>query len=379
MKRLWRRFRQAVVELGERAFGGGLGIVAILLTIVLLYTVICAVRFKETDGDEIGYPQQVLAGVEYQANPGSPLPEGGAASTSTTSGTSEGPCAPSYTVRMLTHILDVLVNENLWIPGDPQFKTGWFGLVSFEDGPIFDNEASFQLGALRAVRRVSVELVDLLGRARGTSGVDEDLAAARGALFVDERAWRINPFDSKLPFIATPARVAYREATGHLQSYDARLGACEALFDSRSDNLFLLLDRIANDIGGMTDTLARRSKGQRWSVAEKKMVPGEGNDWGLLDFQADNLFHVAHGQMWAYHGILQALRVDFGNTDRQSNLGQVWDRLERHIAETAALDPLIVSNGREDSVFQPDHLSIMAVNMLRARANLTELREILNR
>jgi hypothetical protein len=53
--------------------------------------------------------------------------------------------------------------------------------------------------------------------------------------------------------------------------------------------------------------------------------------------------------------------------------------MEGHIAESAALSPVIVSNGAEDSLFFPAHLSAMAVNMLRARANMTELREILNR
>jgi hypothetical protein len=41
------------------------------------------------------------------------------------------------------------------------------------------------------------------------------------------------------------------------------------------------------------------------------------------------------------------------------------------------MKPLIVSNGAEDSLFTPDHLSLLAANMLRAHANLQELREII--
>ena len=63
----------------------------------------------------------------------------------------------------------------------------------------------------------------------------------------------------------------------------------------------------------------------------------------------------------------------------QGPLADVWDRMEARVAETAALSPLIVSNGREDGFMMPDHLSAMAENVLRARANLVELREILNR
>jgi hypothetical protein len=382
-----RRFKHRIVQLfrrerdGEETKSGTIRPAELLrvslgvfVVIFVIYTLFLAARFGETDGDDLGYPQRVLGDASYVANPGAPLPASEAAPDA------EGEtCAPSWTVRTLIRILETLVEDNLWIPGDPQYKLGWFGLASFESGPFFDNEASFQLGALRSARRISVELVDLLGRARGTSGVDDDLAAARGALHWNERAWRVNPFEPDVPFLATPAAKSYRTAIERLRDYDRRLTACDALFDSRNDNLFLVFDRIANDIGSMTDTLATRSKGQRWSTKQHRMVEGEGNDRGIFDFRADDLFHVAHGQMWAYHGVLQALRLDFGATVEQNNLHQVWDRLERHVAETAALDPVIVSNGREDSVFQPDHLSIMSVNMLRARANLVELREVLNR
>ena len=53
--------------------------------------------------------------------------------------------------------------------------------------------------------------------------------------------------------------------------------------------------------------------------------------------------------------------------------------MEARIAETASLSPLIVSNGREDGFMMPDHLSAMAENVLRARANIVELRDILAR
>jgi hypothetical protein len=43
------------------------------------------------------------------------------------------------------------------------------------------------------------------------------------------------------------------------------------------------------------------------------------------------------------------------------------------------LSPTIVSNGREDGMSMRDHLTVMAENVLRARANLTELRDVLKR
>lgn len=332
----------------------------------IVYFVLLVTRFAFINGDDLNYPQRILPpDINEARNPGTPLPGGG--------------CEASRTVAMTSYILDVLVNQNTWVPADPQFKIGWFMIVGFDPTPFFDNKASFQRGALRAVRRMSVEMVDLLGRARGTSAPDQDLVDARGAVQWNERAWIINPFDSRLPLLSTSAGASYRSAVNNYNAYNARLSACNALFDARSDNLFQILDRIANDVGGMTDQLAQRSKGERWDVVSKTMVAGDGNNRGVFDFRADNLFWEAHGLIWAYHGVLQAMRYDFKDVVRASNLSQIWDRMETHVAEAAALKPSIVSNGREDSVLFPDHLSAMAANMLRARANMIELREILNR
>ncbi len=339
----------------------------VIAIVVIVYYVTLLFRISFIHGDELTYPQQIITTATERIPPGERNP------------TDPTTCGPSKVAMMTSYIVDVLINQNTWAPADPQFKIGFFGILSFPPTPWFDNKASFQIGAMRAVRRISIELVDLLGRARGTSAPDPDLVDARGSLQWNERAWIINPFDSRLPFLSTSAAGSYRDGKARLDSFNERLMACQALYDARSDNLFQLLDRIANDVGGMTDQLATRSKGLRWDVTLKQMVPGDGNNRGFFDFRADNLFYEAHGMIWAYHGILQGMRADFQVVIRQANLDQIWDRMETHIAEAASLKPLIVSNGREDSMFMPDHLSAMAANLLRARANMTELREILNR
>ncbi len=337
--------------------------------VVLLYVLLLVTRFSVIHGDELGYPQRVIEPPPSVnlATPGTALPD------------QPGTCRRSQTVAVTAYVIDVLVNQNTWIPMDPQFKVGWLTLASFESGPLFDNKASFQLGAGRAVRRMSIELADFLGRARRTSAADADLVSARSFMQFSERAWFINPFDSRNPFISTTAAQAYRSGIEDYRRFNDRLAACDALFDARSDTLFLVLERIANDIAGASEELASRSKGERWDVASKTFVPGEGNNLGFFDFRADDLFWRAHGMMWAYHGILQGMREDFADAIAQNNAGPIWDRLEGHVAEAAAMRPLIVSNGRADSLFQPDHLSQLAVSMLRATQNILELREVIQR
>jgi hypothetical protein len=339
-----------------------------IILVVLVYNALLVWRYAWIRGDELQYPQRVLAEAPHNVPPGAPMNDG------------SGKCARSDIVATTAYILEVLVNQNAWVPGDPLYKIGWFGVVDFDSGPFLDNKASFQRGALRAVRRVSIELVDLLGRVRGTSAADPDLTDARGALQWPERAWWINsPFDPRLPIFSESASSAFDRAINLFQNFNAKLESCNGVFDSRSDNLYQLLDRISNEIGGMTDELSTRAKAYRWDPRTKQFVDAPGNNLGVFDFRADNLFYEAHGLMWAYHGIMQAVRVDFQQVVTQSNLDQVWDRMETHIAETAALSPAVVSNGAEDSLFFPAHLSAMAVNMLRARANMTELREVLTR
>lgn len=345
------------------------------LILVLLIVWICVLvyRFDIYRGMEMSYPQQVLA---VQTAELRPAPEAGGASEEDAPRT----CAPSRVVQMQIALIDMMVNENDWVPGAPMYNLGFFGLVDFADTPWFDNKASFQTGMLRMVRRVSLDLADTLGRVRGTSQADPDLQAAQSRLRTNERAWVLNnPFDPQLQTVMQAASSSYRGAIPLYQRYNQRLEACEALFDVRRDNLRVLLDRIAADLGSTASQLSARSKATEWSPERKAFVDASGNNRGWFDFRADNLFHEARGQLFALHGLLQAVRVDFEAVSEGSDLDAVWDRMESHIADGARLNPWIVSNGAEEGVITPDHLSVMGEKVLRARANMVELREILDR
>lgn len=348
----------------------------VVMLLVLIYLGTMIWRFGWVRGDDLSYPQMVL----NRSTPMTTAEADGGAAVETEAGAGAAKsCAPSQVVRMEQALIDILVNQNDWAPATPQFKIGVFGLLSWDQTPFFDNKASFQRGVIASVRRMSLELTDTLGRVRGTSGADPDLEAARGLLQLDERTWLFNPFDARLPLLASSAASSYRKAIGQLGAYNAKLENCDALFDARADNLFQMLDRITKDIGSTVDQIARRSQSRSYDVATHSFVEATGNSRGWFDFRADNYFHEARGRMFALHGLMQAVRVDFAEVIAQRNLGDVWDRMEAHIAEAAALSPLIVSNGREDGMFTPAHLSAMAQNMLRARANMTELRDILAR
>ncbi len=371
---------------------------AILVILAIVYVGVLFWRFCFYPGMDIAYPQRVIPqeGVVLdrpevttpdtaQTEPGgsttasadSGLPAG---DTSAAGNSDPRTCAHSRIVQMQVGLLDLMVNQNPWVPGDPQYRLGFFGLLDFADTPWFDNKAAMQTGMLTVVRRVSLDLADTLGRVRGTSEADPDLQAAQGRLRVNERAWVLNnPFDPQLQTVMEGAEQSYRGAIPLYQKYNDRLGACDALFDVRRDNLRTLIDRLAADLGSMASRLNTRSKAKEWSVEQKAFVDAGGNNSGYFDFHADNLFHEARGELFALHGVLQAVRQDFARTIEVSDLRQVWDRMEAHIAEGVRLDPMIVANGREDGTLTPDHLSVMGEKLLRARANMVELRDILDR
>ncbi|MBB4188389.1 hypothetical protein GGE07_005065 [Sinorhizobium terangae] len=269
-------------------------------------------------------------------------------------------CQTSAIVDVAADLIDYNVNQNAWISSMLLYKLGLFGM-DWDDTPWLDNKASFQRGINQAIRRTSVELVDSLGRVRGTSGINNDLQSARGNIQFDEETWYfgINPFGPKTP---TPS--FYRAAMHDFRKFNVSLGKCEAIFDGRSDNMVEFLDRIANDLGNTSAIIRERS---------------EFHNGGWFDTRADDRFWFAFGQLYGYYGILSAAGADFENVVAQRGLTPIWTETIRQLRAALNIQPLIISNGREDGWIMPTHLATMGFYILRVRSNLVEMRDILAR
>lgn len=269
-------------------------------------------------------------------------------------------CEPSAIVGVTADLIDFNVNQNAWVSSMILYKLGLFGL-GWDDTPWLDNKASFQRGVNQAVRRTAVELVDTLGRVRGTSGVNADLQAARGNIQFDEETWYfgLSPFGPKTP---TPS--FYRASMRDLRKFNDALAQCNATFDARSDNLVQFLDRIANDLGNTSAIIRERS---------------EFHNGGWFDTRADDRFWFAYGQLYGYYGILSAAGADFDTVIAQRGLTQIWAETVKQLRAALNIQPLIISNGREDGWIMPTHLATMGFYILRVRSNLVEMRDILAR
>ena len=269
-------------------------------------------------------------------------------------------CSPSAIAQVSADLIDFNVDQNAWISSMLFYKLGFFG-IDWDRTPFFDNKASFQRGVNQTVRRTAVELVDALGRVRGTSQIDSDLQKARENIQFSEDAWYfgLNPFGPKTP---TPS--FYRTAAQSLRNFNARLERCEAVFDGRADNLMQFLDRIAGDIGSTSAILRERS---------------ENHNGGWFDFRADDRFWFAYGQLYGYYGLLNAARSDFRDVIAQRSLQTLWKDTEQQFRSALNITPFIISNGREAGWIMPTHLATMGFYILRARSNLVELRQVLDR
>lgn len=269
-------------------------------------------------------------------------------------------CGRSAVADVTADLVDFNVNENAWISSMILYKLGLFG-IDWDHTPWLDNKASFQRGVNQAIRRTSIELVDTLGRIRGTSQIDQNLQDARGNLQFDEYTWYfgLNPFGPKTP---TPS--FYRSAIRDLNTFNDRLEACNAVFDARADNLIQFLDRIASDIGSTSAILRERS---------------EAYNYGWFDTRADDRFWFAYGQLYGYYGILHAAGADFEDVIRQRAVAPLWQQTEQQFRAALNIRPFIISNGNEAGWIMPTHLATMGFYVLRVRSNLVEIRQVLDR
>jgi hypothetical protein len=272
----------------------------------------------------------------------------------------DGSCQPSAVVDITADLIDQNVNQATWVPSNPLYKAGLLFIWDWKDTPFFDNRAAFQLGVNQTIRRTAVELVDRLGRVRGTSSINQNLQEAREAANYRETAWI---FTLSPPFVqpSTPARL--RDARKSLLAFNRELSACDAQFDTRADNLLQFLDRVTADIGSTSDVLQRQMQNSNFIG---------------FDARADDRFWFTYGQLYGYYGILTAMRSDFRQVFDLRNLEGVSQRIDEQFRDALDVRPPIVANGSASSLIK-SHLETIGFDLLRVRANLVEIRDVLDR
>jgi hypothetical protein len=258
----------------------------------------------------------------------------------------------SRTVAMMVALINREVDENGWVANNPWFTpTGMF----------LDNMPNFQAGVIEAIARFGFELQDQIGRTRGSSQIDEDLQRAASALQTAPSIWYWGE-GNVLPL--APAETQYRNAAAFLTAYNDRLAIGQAIFDRRADNLIAALDRIAQDLGSAS------------AVIESHIESNGGFPW---DNKVDNVFYKAKGQLYGYFVILRELRRDFDDVIQARDVAKVWDQMMLSFEDAVRLEPWIVVNGAPDSLVWPCHVGTQGFYLLRARTQLREITNVLQK
>jgi hypothetical protein len=262
------------------------------------------------------------------------------------------PAGASRSVALAAALIDREVNQHRWVANDPFFMPG----------SLLDNMPNFQQGVIAALSRFAIELTDHIGRTRGSSQADPDLDAAAGFLRYPGDVWVWNPSTSLAPTASSERQ--YRQAIEELRAYNDRLARQQATFEVRADNLLSTFDRFTSDLGSASATLYQRVN--------------EHGGW-LPDFTADDIFYRNKGRLYAYYMLLRELETDFAKVIEERDLAGPWRQTVESLRDAATLQPWVVTNGPPDGQMLPSHLAVQGFYLLRARTQLKEITDILQK
>lgn len=259
------------------------------------------------------------------------------------------PQGASKAVALASALIQREVGGTSWPANDPFFMPGY----------ALDNMPNFQRGIQQALARFVTEMADQIGRSRGSASADPDLTEARGLLNYAPDVWYVSSAS-----LAANSETQYLKAMARLNSYNARLAQGRAQFEPRSDNLIGTLDRIARDLGAASNAIDQQ-------------IDEHAGDW--FDLHADDVFYYNKGLLYANALLLRDMGVDFKGVLDERGAGKIWQRMVDSMMEGASLKPLVVINGTPNALLEPNHLASQGFYLLRARTQLEELTDILQK
>jgi hypothetical protein len=266
---------------------------------------------------------------------------------------------PNFGPKALKPGMSHAVAASAALIGRETNKHGWKANAPwFSPNALLDNMPNYQKGIVEALGRFALEMTDRIGRAHGAA--DPDLQTAAGLLQYPPDVWVWNPSVSLWPTATSESQ--YRQAAKALRQYNRRLGMGQAAFDRGASTLQVTLDHIAADLGSS-------------SVAIQDHI--DKTSGFPLESRTDDIFYTVKGQMYAYYIVLKGLRADFAPVIAKRDLTKPWAGMMESFRAGIALEPTVVLDGAPDSDFFACTLCGEGFYLLRARAQLREIEDIL--
>ncbi len=261
------------------------------------------------------------------------------------------------------HIMDTLQKK----------RGGYLSNDVLPPGLIMDNLPQWEYGVILQVRDITRVMHDKITPSGITSSEDEDVALAEVRFNAEHTSW-----------IMPDAQSEYEEGIEHLHNYLERLSDPEdpeARFDASAENLSYWLGAVEVRMNSLSQRLIF-SVGLN-GIEKTKNAEGEQvNDELSVKtpwLEIDNVFYEARGSSWALIHFFKAMQIDFSDVLKdknvQMNIAQIIRELE---ATQQDLGSPVVLNGDAFGMLA-NHSLVMASYILRANAEIVELRKLLEK
>lgn len=298
------------------------------------------------------------------------------------------PAGGKRSVAMVAGLMQRETQQHSWMANTQPFEPGY----------LLDNMPNYQLGIRYAVLSFMEPLRDQLTRpGRGTSPYDANIQGALGDLSNSPSQFLFPSYESKA-----------KDAIDKLNAYNASLATGAAGFQSRNDALLAVLDKFSQMLGNQSATIERFVEGGQplatppvppsatgappvappgieagtgAVVAEDAPVSASGarltGRTGWIDTESDDVFYLTKGQLYAIALIMKALGEDAQNELRAAGIQDLWAEAVVLAEAGAELQPWFVTNGAPDSQIVPSHLAAQGFYLMRTRAKMREMYDIL--
>ena len=231
------------------------------------------------------------------------------------------------------------VDDKMWTPNLPMIFPAY----------VLDNMPNFQIGIITAVKDISGTLRYFKNN---TEKQNKDVKEAYKKLNYAPNIWimsRKGKFN-----LAPSSNSQYRKAANELRKFMR-----DGIYKPDSEDLRLLLKKISNKL-------------QKITLDSESHQQENISKW--YDGQADDLFYNHKGYAFALWQISKTLGHDYKEIILANDLYEDWVRMEASLKKAAEFSPLIIRNGKADSIVTPNHLIMQNYYLLRAISAAEKIR-----
>lgn len=229
------------------------------------------------------------------------------------------------------------VDDNMWTPNLPFIFPGY----------VLDNMPSFQTGILHAVKTSVKSLLSVYAT--------DDIQQAMKLLKYPPNVWILSKGENLA--LAPSSGAQYRKARKNMLSFNKNTDFVA------SDGKKIVISFLTN----MEKDLNKISANLENQVREYS------SDY--VDFKADEMFYLSQGKIYGYDVLLKALTRDFKYLIVETKQYEKLTSLFKTLEDAVAVDPLIVRNGKVESVMAPNHLIILNYYVIKANYILSQIKE----